>query len=151
MTTTGWWVTILVVILLAFGIWWWNGRSDTGMTNTNTTNNTTQSDNSALNANVNANVSTGTDSPDLIPTLLTIQNMAFSPATIKIKKGTTLKWTNKDGTAHTVTSDDMSKVALNSASLAANATYSFKFDTAGTYTYHCSLHPTMKGKVIVTD
>ena len=75
-----------------------------------------------------------------------LANFAFSPATITVKVGTTVTWTNKDGTAHTVTSDTG---AFDSGNLAANGKYSYTFSTAGTYPYHCTIHPYMKGTVIV--
>lgn len=76
-----------------------------------------------------------------------IQNMAFAPATLTVSVGTTVKWTNKDGVAHTVTSDTGG--VLNSGNIAANGTFSYMFMTAGTYNYHCTIHPSMIAKVIV--
>lgn len=76
-----------------------------------------------------------------------IQGMAFSPATLTVTVGTTVKWTNKDAIAHTVTSD--TGTVLNSGNVAANGTFSFMFMTAGTYSYHCAIHPSMVAKVVV--
>jgi plastocyanin len=76
-----------------------------------------------------------------------IQGMAFSPATLTVSVGTTVKWTNKDAIAHTVTSD--TGTVLNSGNVAANGTFSFMFMTAGTYLYHCSIHPSMTAKIVV--
>lgn len=75
-----------------------------------------------------------------------IQNMAFNPATITVPAGTTITWTNKDGMAHTVTSDT---AIFDSGSIASNGTYSRTFPTAGTFPYHCSIHPSMTATVIV--
>ncbi|MGE5457577.1 MAG: plastocyanin/azurin family copper-binding protein [Methanococcaceae archaeon] len=75
-----------------------------------------------------------------------IQGMAFSPATITVSAGTTIKWTNKDAVSHTVTSDTG---LFDSGSLASGATYSQKFETAGTFPYHCALHTGMKATVVV--
>jgi len=75
-----------------------------------------------------------------------IQNMAFNPATITVTAGTTIKWTNKDGVTHTVTSDTG---VFDSGNMTANATFSFSFQTAGTFQYHCTIHPSMTAKVIV--
>jgi plastocyanin len=75
-----------------------------------------------------------------------IQGSAFSPATITVAVNTTVVWTNKDGIAHTVTSDTD---VFDSGNMAANATYSFTFTTAGTYPYHCTYHPGMLGSVVV--
>jgi len=77
---------------------------------------------------------------------VTIQNMAFSPATITVTAGATVKWTNMDAIAHTVTSDTP---LFDSGSLSTNGVYSYTFTTAGTYNYHCTFHSMMTGKVIV--
>lgn len=75
-----------------------------------------------------------------------IQGMAFTPATITIKAGTTITWTNKDAYAHTVTSD--SKL-FDSGDIASNGTFKFTFAAAGTYPYHCSIHKSMTATVVV--
>ena len=79
---------------------------------------------------------------------VTIQNFAFTPPTITVPKGTTVTWQNKDTTNHQVASD--AQGVFTSTSLPKGAGYSFKFETPGTYPYHCSLHPSMKGTIIVT-
>lgn len=77
-----------------------------------------------------------------------IKNFAFSPATLDIKTGTKVTWTNRDSTSHTVTSD--SGGLLNSAMLAPGQTFSYTFNDAGSIRYHCTPHPNMKGVVNVT-
>jgi len=77
---------------------------------------------------------------------VTIQSMAFSPSTITITAGSTVKWTNNDAIAHTVTSNTG---AFDSGNMAAGATYSYTFSTAGTYNYHCTYHSGMTGTVMV--
>lgn len=77
---------------------------------------------------------------------ITIQNFAFSPATITIPAGTTVTWTNQDTVAHTATSDTG---AWDSGTLATGQSYSHTFDTPGTYPYHCTIHPFMKATIIV--
>jgi hypothetical protein len=64
-----------------------------------------------------------------------------------VAAGTTVVWTNKDSVNHTVTSDTRAWPA--SRSLATNQTFSHTFANAGTYPYHCSIHPSMTAKVIV--
>ena len=77
-----------------------------------------------------------------------IAGFAFSPQSLTVKVGTTVTWTNNDGVAHTVTSDDGK--TFDSGQLAPGKTFSFTFTKAGTYTYHCSNHPaTMKATIIV--
>ena len=78
---------------------------------------------------------------------VTIQNFAFNPATIEVAVGTTVTWTNADSATHTVTADDSS---FDSNNLASGATFTQTFSTAGTFTYHCKIHPSMKGTVTVS-
>jgi len=75
-----------------------------------------------------------------------IQGIAFNPATITVAAGTTITWTNKDPITHTVTSD--SKL-WDSGSVGPNGTFSFTFATAGTFPYHCNVHPSMTASVTV--
>jgi plastocyanin len=87
-----------------------------------------------------------TSSPQASGNSVTLANFAFSPATLNVKAGTTVTWTNKDSTSHTVVSDTG---VFDSGNLAPNATYTYVFAKAGTFDYHCSIHPSMKGTVIV--
>ncbi|MDD4969419.1 MAG: cupredoxin family copper-binding protein [Paludibacter sp.] len=75
-----------------------------------------------------------------------IQGMAFSPVTLTVTAGTTVTWTNKDAMTHTVTSDSP---LFDSGNIAVNGVYSYTFNTAGTFAYHCTYHPSMKATVIV--
>ena len=78
---------------------------------------------------------------------VSIKNMAFNPASLSLTTGATVTWTNSDTTVHTVTADDGS---FNSGNIAIGATYSRVFNTAGIVAYHCTIHPEMTGKVVVT-
>jgi amicyanin len=82
---------------------------------------------------------------------VTIQNFAFNPQTITISVGETVTWTNQDSAPHSVMDDpglpDVS--GLSSAVLSKGGSYSFTFDQAGTWNYYCSIHPSMKGTVVV--
>lgn len=75
-----------------------------------------------------------------------IQGMAFSPNILTITAGTTVKWTNKDAMVHTVTSDTN---VFDSGNIAVDGTYSYTFNDAGTFAYHCTIHPSMKATVVV--
>ncbi len=81
---------------------------------------------------------------------VTISNFAFSPSAITVKKGTTVTWTNQDSVAHNVNETD-GKDGPKSNDLNTGQSYSFTFNTAGTFNYHCSIHPDMIGKVLVTE
>lgn len=78
-----------------------------------------------------------------------IKNFAFSPATLKVKVGTTVTWTNQDTDDHTVTSAPTGG-PLQSAALATHAAYSYTFTKPGTYAYLCTIHPFMTATVEVT-
>jgi plastocyanin len=90
----------------------------------------------------------GTTAPAHATAMVTIQNFAFSPATLTVAPGTTVVWTNRDSTAHTVTSDTGAWPA--SGPLATGQSFSLTFARPGTYPYHCSIHPTMKASVVVS-
>jgi amicyanin len=76
-----------------------------------------------------------------------IKNLAFSAATITVKAGSTVVWTNNDAIQHDVTFDGG---GIASSVLNHSDTFSHTFPTAGTYHYICSIHPFMHGTVIVT-
>ncbi len=75
-----------------------------------------------------------------------IDNFSFSPATLEIKAGTKVTWTNADDIPHTVVSNDK---VFKSKALDTDEKFSFTFDKPGTYPYFCSLHPKMTAKVVV--
>jgi plastocyanin len=77
---------------------------------------------------------------------LTIENFNFAPADITVAPGTTITWTNNDDVEHTVTASDNS---FGSKALETGAAYSFTFSQPGTYSYFCSIHPFMTGRVTV--
>lgn len=79
-----------------------------------------------------------------------IEDFSFSPSTLTIKAGTTVTWTNDGPSAHTTTSDtgvwDSGTLDAPSASGgygggSPGGNYSFTFNTPGTYSYHCKIHP----------
>ena len=71
---------------------------------------------------------------------------AYAPNPITISTGDTVSWTNNDTEAHTSVGDDGS---WNSGTIAPGATFNRTFTSAGTFTYHCSIHPNMIGTVTV--
>lgn len=78
-----------------------------------------------------------------------IVNTLFCPGTRTITAGQTVTWTNLDGFSHTTTSDGGSADPWNSASIATNGTFSKQFNTQGTYAYHCNVHASMHGTIVV--
>ena len=85
------------------------------------------------------------------PNQVIINNFAFGPATLTVKRGTTVTWINKDGDAHTVTAVAAvgAKPPFGSNPLDTGDSFSFTFDQPGTYAYFCKIHPTMKGVIVV--
>ncbi len=76
-----------------------------------------------------------------------VSNFSFTPASLTVKVGTTVTWTNTASIAHTVTSD----TGAFDCSLDSGAKVSIKFSQAGVFKYHCAIHPTlMKGTITVT-
>ena len=76
-----------------------------------------------------------------------IDNFSFLPKEITVPVGTTVTWTNHDDVPHVVASaDDQFK---KSGALDTDESFSHTFSTAGNYTYFCSIHPHMTGKIIV--
>lgn len=75
-----------------------------------------------------------------------IDNFSFVPATVTVAPGTVVHWVNRDDIPHNVVSDDKS---FKSKVMDTNEDFSFTFDKAGSYSYFCSIHPKMTGKVIV--
>jgi plastocyanin len=79
-------------------------------------------------------------------TTVSMDHNTFIPSEITVVPGTTVTWVNKETMPHTVV--DMNK-RFRSKTLAKDAGFSFTFATEGDYDYQCSIHPNMKGKVIV--
>ncbi|QZL09360.1 cupredoxin family copper-binding protein (plasmid) [Streptomyces sp. BHT-5-2] len=74
-----------------------------------------------------------------------IAGFAFSPSTLTVSKGTTVTWINEDRAPHTVTGAG----GLNSPVLRGGDSYSFTFNSAGTFNYGCDIHQFMHGTVVV--
>ena len=77
---------------------------------------------------------------------VTISGLQFKPATLKIKAGDTVIWTNNDDRDHTVVAKDGS---FKSENLKAGETFEHTFAKPGKFAYGCSYHPRMKGEIAV--
>jgi len=75
---------------------------------------------------------------------ITIHDFAFDPATVTVKKGATVTWTNDDPVPHEIKSETFNSGVLNKGQ-----SYSFTFSDTGTFTYTCAIHPSMSGTVTV--
>ena len=76
-----------------------------------------------------------------------IKDFAFDPGDASVAAGTAVTWTNEDGAAHRIKSDDDS---FNSEDLGQGDTFEHTFDAAGTFDYVCGIHPSMTGSITVT-
>ena len=76
----------------------------------------------------------------------TMTTTAYAPNPISVGVGGSVTWTNNDTITHTATGNDNS---WNSGNIAPGATFTKSFPTAGSYAYHCTLHPGMVGTVVV--
>ena len=81
---------------------------------------------------------------------VSIENFSFSPATLTIKSGTKVAWINQDSVPHQIVADSASNLSgLISGALSQGQSYSFTFTKTGTFGYHCQIHPSMTGTIIV--
>jgi plastocyanin len=91
--------------------------------------------------------STGSAAP-VAGDAVSIDNFAFVPATLTVRVGSTVTWTNHDEEPHTIAASDGS---FHSPGMGSQATYSHTFPTAGKFDYICSIHPFMHATVVVTQ
>jgi len=75
---------------------------------------------------------------------VTIAGFAYSPNPVTVNVGDTVTWTNNDGVGHTATGS-----GFDTGTISAGASKSVTFDSAGTFAYHCTIHPSMTGTVVV--
>lgn len=87
----------------------------------------------------------GTPTPGI--TQIDLTNYAFSHPNIVVVRGTTVTWINRDSATHNVTFD---QGGIASGSLHQSQSFSYTFSTPGVYTYQCTFHPEMLGKITVT-
>ncbi|MGB3772192.1 MAG: plastocyanin/azurin family copper-binding protein [Rhodococcus sp. (in: high G+C Gram-positive bacteria)] len=90
------------------------------------------------------------DSGSAAPAMtVTVENMAYNPESVTIKKGDTVEWVFADnGLPHDVVEDD---TEMFKSELLSEGTFSYTFDEVGTFTYHCTPHPMMVGTVVVEE
>jgi plastocyanin len=75
-----------------------------------------------------------------------VKDFMFSPMNLTVSPGSTVTWKNLDGEPHLVVSLDGK---FRSQALDQNESFSFKFDNPGVYKYICTIHPQMKGTLVV--
>jgi len=77
---------------------------------------------------------------------LLVQNFLFCPVTVNVARGSELRWINRDQVPHTVSADGD---VFDTGNFGRDEPRSIRFDTPGTFTYFCRLHPFMRGTVVV--
>ena len=75
-----------------------------------------------------------------------VDNFSFAPETLTVPANSTVTWVNRDDVPHVVASNDG---LFKSKALDTDDKYSYTFAKAGTYSYYCSVHPKMVGKIVV--
>jgi plastocyanin len=80
------------------------------------------------------------------PNRIVVKEFMFMPNSLTVKAGSTVTWANMDDEPHTVVSNTG---LFRSGALDTNDSFSFKFDTPGTYHFTCSIHPRMVGTIVV--
>jgi len=78
--------------------------------------------------------------------IISIENLAFNPGTLTVSNGTTITWINNDNVGHTVIAENG---LFSSGALTKGEKFTYTFTIPGTYNYSCSIHPSMKGTIIV--
>jgi plastocyanin len=77
---------------------------------------------------------------------VSVQGFAFHPGTVTVNVGDTVTWTNNDGVQHTATANSG---AFDTDAISPGSSKSVTFHSAGTFAYHCEIHPSMHGTVVV--
>jgi plastocyanin len=74
-----------------------------------------------------------------------IRNFAFHPGTLRVQRGARVTFTNSSSVAHTATKGG----AFDTKRIAPGSSATVRFNSKGTFAYHCKIHSFMKGKVVV--
>jgi len=134
MTTAGKFAgMVVIVIVVAGGILLAKHSLSGNKSQTNTTNTTSQT--------------ASTQYPPSGTVYMT--NTLFTPSQITVAKGGTVTWTNNDNVTHTVVADLSDAGGPKSGDIEPGGKYSFTFEKAGSFQYHCSMHSSMRGTIVV--
>ncbi|HEY6780530.1 MAG TPA: plastocyanin/azurin family copper-binding protein [Thermoleophilaceae bacterium] len=82
-------------------------------------------------------------------TEVVMKDISFQPGTVTVAKGATVTWKNEDSANHDVTADDGSFKSGGAGDISGGGTFKHTFDKAGSFGYVCTVHPGMKGTVVV--
>jgi len=152
-------VSVLLAVLVVGGIYFFLQNSSNNQTSNQATGTINNSNQIAVGEPNPTADETSSDASTPKSYDIEISGYSFLPSTLTINVGDDVTWTNMDSAPHTVTSDSGSE--LNSGTLSGESsggyyssptsggTYSHTFSSAGTYAYHCNLHASMKGTIVV--
>jgi len=90
-----------------------------------------------------------TDSTGTATVSATVADNTWTPSTVNAKVGDVITWTNGDGVPHGVALDDGS-CKMSKSIAPSGGTGSLTFSKAGTYPFHCFVHPSMKGTIVIS-
>lgn len=137
---------LAAAIIVAGGVAWYFATSQTTKTQSSSNSSSSSSDASSDDVQVDEGQN------EIVE--VTMQNTSFSPKRITIKKGTTVKWINADAIRHNVVASNANNTGglpTENPLFGKGGTYSFTFETVGTFDYRCTPHPGMTGVVEVTE
>ena len=141
MKNSGLIIIVIIALIIVGGLAYYflsmNSLSDINNTNTNQPSSNNQPESNNI-------ITETTSTPKTYD--VEIKNFAFSPSSLTIKKGDSIRWTNRDSVDHTATSDNN---AFDSPLLSDDESFTFTFNNAGEFSYYCKPHPYMKAKIIV--
>ena len=141
--------------VVAVGISGLIGTAPVGVSNNNSSQKPTATSMPMPEENMNPNMSNTTESAQSAESAsgdqVTYKGFAIVQKTLKVKKGTTVTWTNQDSAKHDVSPDVETADFKASELFGKGETYKVTFNTVGTYAYKCSPHPYMKGTIEVTE
>lgn len=122
--------TIIIILIIIIAVYYGLRKNNTANTAPAATDTTTQT-------TVNTPTTQATDQVSII-------DSSFSPSTVTVAVGSTVTWTNNDTMAHSVVVD-----GVVSPTLQTGQTFTHTFSVSGSFDYHCGIHPSMTGSVIV--
>ena len=102
-----------------------------------------------MGCNKTTNPHAGSGSVNIVSNASTKGALAYSPDSLHVIANTEVTWTNNDNVTHTVTSSAGSSESFDSGNITPGGTFKRTFEHVGIYPYHCSIHPTMVGAIVV--
>ncbi len=142
-----WWLGILLAGILLAGILLLAGCGTSTSTSTSSSSGTNAS--APTSTAAPAGTTASNSGVAQVKISETDDKYGFAPAMLTVAKGTKVVWSNASDAPHTVTSDSGTTLASDMIN-PSGGSFNFTFTQPGTYTYHCTVHPYMKGTIVVT-